>query len=204
MLEYVYLLTEGRRLAAVIEEQIRQREGESRHDELAIIRATAVLCARGGEVAVDRLWEHLGLGPDRTARALRRLLDEHLVRESRPGVLGGLHALRSKALLHASHDEVAFLEAESFWKVLTAATRETLPRIVQSVLSETKAGGEKAILQKLGETLAGSHDPDVWTGILTGLGLSTLEQSVALFLAILEKNNVQRSQWSLASMFSDP
>ena len=40
MLEYVHLLTQGKRLAAVIGEQVRQREGEGRQDELAIIRNT--------------------------------------------------------------------------------------------------------------------------------------------------------------------
>ena len=47
MLEYIHLLTQGRRLAAVIEEQVRQRERECRDDELRIIRSTAVLCAQG-------------------------------------------------------------------------------------------------------------------------------------------------------------
>lgn len=55
MLEHVHLLTQGRRLAAVIDEQVRQRREEGRHDELAIIRSTAVLCARGAEVHADLL-----------------------------------------------------------------------------------------------------------------------------------------------------
>ena len=61
MLEYVHLLTQGKRLAAVIGEQIRQREHENRNDELTIIRCAAVLCARGGEVAARRLFELLDL-----------------------------------------------------------------------------------------------------------------------------------------------
>ena len=38
LLEYVHLLTQGKRLDAVIDEQVRQREFEGRNDELAIIR----------------------------------------------------------------------------------------------------------------------------------------------------------------------
>lgn len=87
MLEYVHLLTRGERLSAVIEEQVRQRERERRQDELAIIRSTAVLCSRGGEVEASKLIEFLGMESDAASRALRRLIDEHLVRESRPGVL---------------------------------------------------------------------------------------------------------------------
>ena len=47
MLEFVHLLTQGQRLAAVIEEQVRQREREGRNDELKIVRSAAVICAHG-------------------------------------------------------------------------------------------------------------------------------------------------------------
>ena len=104
-----------------------------------------MLCSRGGEVAAGTLFHLLDLDPDVANRALRRLIDEHLVRESRPGVLGGLHMLRSDALVAASHDETVFLAADTLWKSLPATTTETLPRVVQSVLAGSNADGEKAI-----------------------------------------------------------
>ena len=133
MLEFVHLLTQGQHLAAVIEEQIRQREHEGRNDELKIIRSAAVLCAHAGEVEASALFALLDLIPDAANLALKRLIDEHLVRESRPGVLGGLHMLRSNALVKASHDETVFVAADTLWNSLPAATIETLPRVVQSV-----------------------------------------------------------------------
>ena len=72
MLEYVHLLTQGKRLAAVIGEQIQQREHENRNDELTIIRSAAVLCARGGEVAARRLFELLDLEPDAANRCVEK------------------------------------------------------------------------------------------------------------------------------------
>ena len=204
MLEYAHLLTQGKRLAAVIGEQVRQREGEGRQDELAILRNTAVLCALGGEVEAKRLFELLELPSDRASQALRRLIDEHLVRESRPGVLGGLHTLRSRALADASHDEVVYLRTDSLWRSLPSVTNETLPRVVQSVLVEEQDEDETVPLQKLAETLATINDIEVWSAILTGLGLGTLERHVASFIAILEQHQVRRAQWSLASMFMDP
>ena len=203
MLEYVHILTQGKRLAAVIGEQIRQRERERRYDELAIIRGTAVLCAFGGEVEAKRLFELLQLPPDRAAQALKRLIDEHLVRESRPGVLGGLHALRSKALCDASHDDVSYLRSDSLWQSLSASTNETLPRIIQSVLNETQNEAEDVTLRNLAQALAASDDIEVWAAILTGLGIGTMERSVTSFMAMLEKHGVQRTHWFLASMFSD-
>ena len=204
MLEYVHLLTQGKRLAAVIYEQVRQRQQEDRHEELAIIRSTAVLCARGGEVQASKLFEFLDLEPNIASRALQRLIDEHLVRESRPGVLGGLHVLRSEALSKVSHDETVFLTTDSLWRSLPAATDETLPSIVQSIIEEASDEDETTALRNLAETLGSSRCIDVWASILTGLGLATLERGVASFMKILEQHGLQRAQWSLASMFIDP
>lgn len=203
MLEYVHILTQRDRLATLIGEQVRQREKEERHDELAIIRSTAVLCAVGGEVDAKTLFVLLELSPERASQALKRLIDEHLVRESRPGVLGGLHTLRSKALSDASHDDVVYCRVESLWKGIRASTTETLPRIIQSLLAETQDETEEDALRKLAETLADSSDVDFWAAILTGLGLGTLERRVASFISILEQRGVQRARWSLASMFGD-
>lgn len=202
MLEYVHLLTQGARLAAVIGDQIRQRELEGRHDELAIIRSAAVLCSHGGEVEAKKLFALLDIPPERASKALSRLIDEHLLRESRVGVLGGLHALRSAALCKASHDEVVYVRAETLWKGILATTNETLPQLVQSVL--TKPVDEDEALQNLSELLLKSEDIDVWTAILTGLGFATLEIYVAAFIDVLEQHEVKRAQWSLASMFVDP
>ena len=203
MLEYVHLLTQGERLAALINEQVRQREKDDRHDELSIIRSTSVLCARGGEIKAKTLFGLLELSPQHASQALKRLIDEHLVRESRPGVLGGLHTLRSRALSDASHDEMVYCRAESLWRGIRASTTETLPRIVQSLLDDTQDETEEDVLQKLSETLADSSDAGLWSAILTGLGLGTIERHIALFMSILEQHGVQRAQWSLASMFAD-
>ena len=204
MLEYTHLLTQGKRLAAVIGEQVRQREREGRRDELAILRNTAVLGALGGEIEAKRLFELLELSSDRASQALRRLIDEHLVRESRPGVLGGLHMLRSKALTDASHDGIVYLRTDSLWRSLPSVTNETLPRVVQSVFTEEEGKDEAGSLHNLAETLAASDDIEVWSAILTGLGLGTLERHVASFVAVLEQHQVQRAQWPTASIFMDP
>jgi len=203
MLEYVHILTQGDRLANLISEQVRQREVEERHDELAIIRGTSVLCAVGGEIDAKKLFVLLKISPERASQALKRLIDEHLVRESRPGVLGGLHALRSKALSDASHDDVVYCRFGSLWKCINATTTETLPRVIQSLLAETKNETEENTYKKLAETLSGSSDVDFWAAILTGLGLGTLERRVSSFISILKQHGVQRTHWSLASMFGD-
>ena len=122
MLEYIHLLTQGKRLSAVIGDQIRLREKENRHNELNILRSISVLCSHGGEVVAVRLFELLDIDLDTANTSLKRLIDEHLVQESRPGVLGGLHPLRSKALLKASHDGGVFQAVNTLWQSLAATT----------------------------------------------------------------------------------
>lgn len=203
MLEYTHLLTQGRRLVDVIEEQVQLRETEGRVDELAIIRTSSVLCALGGEIRTSALFVLLDIPAERARPALRRLIDEHLVREDRPGVLGGLHQLRSATLRDASHDEAAYLKEKSLWEGLPATTSDTLPHVVQALLSDEEAD-RPAVLQHLADLLASSDDPDIWVSVLTGLGLATLVLRADALIASLEQNGVQRAQWNLAAMFSDP
>ena len=204
MLEYIHLLTQGRRLATVIEDQVCQREREHRDEELRIIRSTAVLCARGGDVEARRLFDLLGLDTESANRALRRLIDEHLVRESRPGVLGGLHALRSDALVKASHDGTVFRALESLWNSLAATTVDTLPRVVRSLLADANIRSDPSPLLRIANVLANSRELDLWTAIMTGLGLATLDRHVASLVSILEKHRVDRASWLVAGMYADP
>lgn len=204
MLEYVHLLTQGQRLAAVIDEQVQQRQREGRYDELAIIRSTAVIFAHGGEVQVAKLLDLHELKPVAASQSLKRLINEHLIREAQPGILSGLHILRSQALSEASHDDMVYLAATSLWQALRVVTSDTLPKVIQSILKNAPDEVQIITLRKLAETLATTADIDIWTAVLTGLGLATLEKSVDSFIDILEQHEVQRAQWSLASMFSDP
>ena len=200
MLEYVHILTRGKRLDDVIGDQVRQRETEGRDDELAIIRSTSVLSARGGEVRADRLFKVLELEPEAARHSLRRLIDEHLVRESRSGVLGGLHMLRSKALCKASHDETALITEDTLWQSLPATTKETLPRLVQSLLADVGEDEEDHVLLKLAQMLGKSHEIDLWIAVLTGLGLATLERSAISFISILEQHGLHRYLWHIAAV----
>jgi hypothetical protein len=203
MLEYVHILTQGKRLADVIGEQVRQRQAEGRNDELAIIRSTAVLSAHGGEVQVSKLISSLDINPDKASNAFSRLINEHLVREIRPGILGGMHILRSKALSQASHDEIVYLSEDSLWKSFGAVSYETLPHVTQSLFTDLSDEDTNKTILKLSEVLGRTQENGTWVAILTGLGLATMERYVVSFMDILERHGVQRAQWALASMFSD-
>lgn len=204
MLEYVHILTQGHRLKDVIAGQIRQREREGRDDELSIIRSTSAIFSRNGEIEVAKLIERLGIPAATASQCLRRLIDEHLVRENRPGILGGLHTLRSSALFQASHDEAVYLTSDSLWIGLGAASIETMPQIVLSVLSDLDGAAVADALKKIAEMLQLSNEVEYWSAMLTGLGLASLEEHALTFISILKEHDVPKANWSLAAMFSDP
>ncbi len=204
MLEYMHILTQEKRLQSVINDQVRQRQQQKRHDELAIIRCTSIICALGAEVRVEKLCYLLGIEHEAASQALSRLLDEHLVKEVKPGILGGMHMLRSHALSKASHDEAVFRSMDSFWQGLLSVTNESLSQVIQSIFREAKIEKESTILYKLANILSDSSDLETWISIMTGLGFATLERHAILLMQILEKHEVPVAQWSLASMFIDP
>ena len=202
MLEYTHLLTKGQRLSKVIADQISQREQSGRHDELAIIRATAVINMFGGEIEAARLFSELKLSKPAANLAMKRLLDEHLIRESRPGIVSGMHGLRSQALAEASHDEVTFVSEDSFWIGFAAVTSESVTKLVHLKLSkESDAAQLDFGLKRLAGHLEQSQDVSLWAGILNGLGIASLERHVDKIIPLLEANKVPKGDWFLASLF---
>jgi len=203
MLEYVHLLTKGERLQKVIDQQILQREKEDREDELAIIRSCSVICSQGAEVDVEKLLRQLGLSKQQGRKALHRLIDEHLIFENRPGVLGGAHQLRSLALRKASHDEMIYQWRDTYWSSIGAATKETLPFIVRSAFNVPPEDIENTY-KAVGKILENVESAEDFAAILTGVGQAAISYCVDLFIKCLAAHEVPRSLWSFASMFVDP
>ena len=101
-LEYTYLLTRGRRLRDVLAEQVRTRVREGRDIELMVLGVVATAHRWGATVPVDRLATVLGISDSDLSRALRRLIEEHLLHREGDR-LAGLHPLRSAVLADEAH-----------------------------------------------------------------------------------------------------
>ncbi len=201
LLEYVHILTKGKRLGAVIEDQIAIRVKENRVDELSILRATSVLSALNAEIEASRLFEILELTPTKASKALKRLTNEHLVRESSPGVLGGLHSLRSLALINATHDEIVFQQTQSLLQAIPAVTSESLPEFILNCFRQD--GIEEGVLiSHFASSLSQTKSLNTWVGTLTGLGLASLDKHATKVISCLEKHNVQSAQRLIAAMIS--
>ncbi len=89
LLEYTHLLTSGERLANILRDQVADRARDmEREAELAVLRVTAAAGSAGATVEVGRLPDVLNYTEESISRALRRLFDEHLIREAGPGRIG--------------------------------------------------------------------------------------------------------------------
>lgn len=98
LLEYVHLLTSGKRLQETLDDQVRRRLAETRDSELEILLAVVSVARHGGSVDQDLLRSRLGLSVPAFARALARLADEHALRVTDDGSIAGLHEIRSRGL----------------------------------------------------------------------------------------------------------
>ena len=96
-LEYTHLLTRGQRLRDVLAEQVRARAREGRDAELAVVAVVAAAHRWGATVPVSGLASALGITEADLSRALRRLIEEHVLRREGDR-LAGLHPLRSAVL----------------------------------------------------------------------------------------------------------
>ena len=101
-LEFTHLLTRGRRLRDVIEDQVRQRVIDERHSELQALALASTADRWSAAIATTDIAGVCGLSDEELQGALYRLRAEHLVIET-DGWIGGLHQLRSTAICEAVH-----------------------------------------------------------------------------------------------------
>ncbi len=101
-LEFTHLLTRGKRLSDVIDDQVRRRIRENRDQELKVLALVSVADRWSATVSTANVARACGLSDHDLRRALDRLDTEHLVVE-RDGQMGGLHRLRSTAICQAVH-----------------------------------------------------------------------------------------------------
>ncbi|EHQ7191455.1 hypothetical protein KSP16_004191, partial [Salmonella enterica subsp. enterica serovar Abaetetuba] len=177
LLEYTHILTRGERLEIVLGEQIDCRLREARDAELAILRIIALAGAAGAMVDIDRLSEVLDLSQSDLSRALRRLIDEHLISESLNGKLGGLHQLRSATIFSLCHKYPPPTLLHTIAEAVLAVHNMNLDMLAAYVIThypEVKDALIKAIVTRIGR----ERDPAALVTVLSGLGQAHIEMTL--------------------------
>ncbi|RIJ32767.1 ATP-binding protein [Henriciella mobilis] len=204
VMEYLSLLTSGKRLAEVVGDQITRREEEGRADELALLRLAAFVNRNGGEVNAKRLATETGIDPSSAAKALVRLVDEHVIRERSPGVLGGLHDLRSQALDNRLHDELVYLRIDTLAPALRVVTSDTLSRFVDRLFAAESLLPSDLVLDALADLLRKADSAKIWAEVFLGVGHASLERRARIMIEVAETHQIARGFLDVMSMFAAP
>lgn len=199
LLEYTHILTQGKRLEEVIKGQVADRKKQARNEELAVIRVCSSAFRVGGTVQVDRLPTALGLNKNSLESALSRLLDEHLIRYTAPGIIAGIHDIRSEALFLYSHDELVFLKEESNKLAIQCVVSEALPVVIQKLVN---ADNSESVIQSIIERLQGNPTVTEWALALTGMGIVSLRELTKSWVEILSKQSLDSAHWPMATMMA--
>ena len=134
-LEFTHLLTRGRRLRDVIDDQIRRRIRENRDKELDVLALVSVADRWSATVSTADVAQACGLSGHDLRRALDRLDAEHLVFE-RDGQMGGLHRLRSTAICQAVHERPSPAIDVTIQKVIPLVPAVQLHRFIAAMLED--------------------------------------------------------------------
>lgn len=105
LMEFLALVTTGRRLREVLAEQVERLDSEQRQVDRELLRLVCATHALGFETISDTVPTALGRPTGEVEGALRRLLGEHMITHAGVGGLRGLHDLRTEVLLELLHDQ---------------------------------------------------------------------------------------------------
>lgn len=199
MLEFAYILTQGQRMSAVLTEQIDRREREERDLELSVLRVASFAGASSALVDPARLAATLGASASDLSRALRRLMDEHLLRAGPDGLIGGMHQLRSVEILRLTHRTPP--------PNLTTTIEQTVPTVPAAALEALVASADlpetqlAAMVEALARRLEAEPDPVAAAAAFRGLGERHIHLTLRRWLPTIQARGVPPTQISTAVMF---
>lgn len=200
-LEFVHMLTTGRRLPDLIAEQVDKRRREQRDDELWLIRVAAYSAARGATTDLRRFMELTSLGETDVQRVLARLLDEHLIRTLPNGRVGGVHRLRSLALVEAAHRIPPPTLAETATEAIFVAPAEEVVGVVASVASGELVTNDD-LFDALDKRLASDPTHATLADCLDGLRLAGIKTFADSANGVLDAHEVPLAMRHTAASLS--
>ena len=200
VLEYVHILAQGRRFEETLAGQVDARQRDpARTVEMSVLRLVALAGAAGATVEADRIAPALGLAEDDVGRGLRRLVDEHLVRNDGAGRLTGIHQLRSAELVRLTHLTPPPTLAATFARAVDAVAAQDLEPLVADALRAHGLGGP-VVVAALAERIRRAPDIDALSAMLRGLGGAYISSAVGRWLAMPSVGALPTTQVGTAAM----
>lgn len=201
LLEYGHILTQGDRLDAVVLDQVRRRLTEQRDTELAVLSASAPAAKHGGAVLIRALQAHLDLSAADMARALERLVEEHLIRVDQSGTrLTGLHALRASAICDALAEIGLSAHEEQAISALSSVTPETLESSIGGLVASGVID-ENTVVETLLNREGFGHSLSEMASAIRGIRRGALARIARDWTATLGQKDIPPKLATLAAMF---
>ena len=194
LLEYVHILTRGRRMQDVLFDQVAARIADpARSLELDVLRSGAWAGTAQAEIDATRLARRLSVDEGDLSRALQRLIREHLVRSPRPGTLAGLHQLRSEELLRLTHQLPLPTLYASFVNAVVSVHPTDLEALIADALSQRRLP-VSAVVDGLIDRFEQDPDPLALASACRGLGTGRIAAGVDEWLGTSEARAMARTQ----------
>jgi hypothetical protein len=190
-LEYTHLLTRGQRLRDVVAEQVRARVREGRDAELAVVAVVAAAHRWGATVPVGGLAGVLGLSEADLSRALRRLVEEHMLRREGDRLVG-LHPLRSAVLADEAHAVPPPTLADTTRRLLGLLPPEELRPFVAGLLADHDELDALVVMELARR--AGGDEPNVLVAALQALRLADFTRTAHTWVQVLDQHEVPPSR----------
>lgn len=200
LLEYVYILTQGTRLSAVLAEQVAARESDvQRRNELRLLRYSACAGAAGTQIETRRLPSALQVTDEDVSVSLRRLVDEHLVRELHGGRLAGLHELRSRELLRLTHEVPPPELSDTMAATARLVPEDGLGQFIARSL-EREPGSMEALIESVCARLRAEPSLKAASAALMGFGQCQIQRTLGTWMDLVS-GVIPPSQLAITGMF---
>ena len=196
-LEFTHLLTQGTRLSDVIADQVADRVRGGRSLELHVLTLVATADKWSASIPIVDLEAGAGASSSELRVALERLVKEHLLVEH-GGVVGGIHQIRSRAIVDVIHRIPPPELKATVESVLKMLHGPALSRFLYEVLRDVPAL-EEPVLHAL-EGLA--QDVESLIACLRGLEMLDFYRQASAWAEIAERHDVPPALRPLVLQFS--
>lgn len=131
LMEFLALVTTGRRLREVLAEQVTRFDEAQRDVERDVLRLVCAAHALGFEIPAEALPATLERPRAEVERALHRLVGEHMLLGTGDGGLRGLHDLRTEVILELLHEHGLPPLGSTFAAAVLALAPASRPRALR-------------------------------------------------------------------------
>lgn len=196
-LEFTHILSRGQRLDDVIQEQVRRRIDEGRHEELDVLALVSTASRWSGMLSSSDVVEACSSSPFDLRKTIGRLADEHLLVE-RDGMMAGLHRLRSASISRAVHATPPPVLASTMSRTIPIVPNGLLHRFVVNAIRDEPSLSDAVIAAAEEE----SGDVARLIAFMHGLRLADFLDLITTWEDVADRHAVQNSSRPILFQFA--